>query len=192
MQHYSQKQEPWQSDKLGTCNTTIRFNGCFIVSLSMLTNSVDPRQVNELLKQDGGYSQGCMVNSSKAASILGLQYGGRTNIKPKFICIAETQDYDRPSTAYKEQHFFVFAPKGTVEEKYDVILDPLDNPCVWKKNPYHIVSYRLFHINEEIDEEMEAAIKWATDCGIATIFNNKAATKEEVAVMLYRYNKLKS
>jgi len=41
------------------------------------------------------------------------------------------------------------------------------------------------------DTEMEKAIKWAIDRGIATNFNGTQPTKEEVALMLYRYNELK-
>ncbi len=36
-----------------------------------------------------------------------------------------------------------------------MIADPLDYPCVWKKNPYHIVSYRLFSIKETKEEAMK-------------------------------------
>lgn len=92
-----------------------------------------PPEVNSILKNGGGYYNGCMMNSTKASQLLGIQYDGRTNSKPNFTCIAETNHYK--SSGYP-QHFFVLFPDGKIN-------CPILGERI--KNPYNIVSYRLFH-----------------------------------------------
>jgi len=115
---------------MGNSNTTIGRSGCFITSLAMFCGKT-PNVVNSLLTKGGGYSSGGLLNSDKAAAILGLPYHGRTGIKQSTLCIAET-DHFAPKVP---QHFFVWLGDGN-------IIDSLDGKK--KKNPYHIVSYRLF------------------------------------------------
>jgi len=82
---------------------------------------------------NGGYSNGCLLNSPKAATYLGLVSKGKfteSNVRP---CIAETDHWKSKGVP---QHFFVLGEEG--------ILDPIDTEVKWKKNPYRIVSYRVF------------------------------------------------
>lgn len=128
MNYYRQKN---YSDQLGTCNTTIANAGCFVCSLAMMSGKTPP-EVNIILKNNGGYYKGCMMNSAKASGLLGLQYDGKTQNKPNFTCIAETNHY---APSYP-QHFFVLFPDGKIN-------CPIKGERI--NNPYHIVSYRLFH-----------------------------------------------
>ena len=194
MQRYSQKNKGYEKIKLGTCTKTMRSHGCFAVTLGNMA-SIDPIEVNRLLTTQGGYSQGCLMNSEKAAQILGLIYEGKTKTKPRFICVAETDHYKQ--SGYK-QHFFVFAPQGTVSDLGDYILDPLDDPysIAWKPNKYNIVSYRLFR-EKEIDplEKLtpEERIAWydMKDAGIFTEETkvDTLITTQKLAVFLSRLTK---
>jgi hypothetical protein len=153
MNKYSQK---WYSDKLGTCNVTIKSHGCFVTCLAMLVG-IEPPEVNELLTKNGGYSNGCMLLSDKASKILDLEYNGKTTKKPDYICIAETNYYKKNGVP---QHFFVY-------NKGDMV-DPLDQKPDWRKCIYPIVSYRLFKLksmkkaNQEFYDSKVKGQGWTT------------------------------
>jgi len=136
MQHLLQTDPRWKNKKLGTCTDTIGQSGCFITSLAMLADKL-PDEVNDILRDGGGYSNGCLVIADKAAKLLGLEYGGKTNsFKPTVPVIAETK-YFAPKVP---QHFFVVNPDGS-------IIDPLG-----KNINYPIISYRLFKRKETMSE----------------------------------------
>lgn len=153
MIHYSQIDPRWSMINIGNSNSKIGWFGCFMVSLSMLTNEFDPIKANEILTANNGYS-GDMINSQYAATALGLKLDwtdnnplGISKAKPDHICIAKTYHYDKPSTTWKETHFYVYAPKGTVSQTEDLILDPLSPPEVQWENAdkYKVAEWRLFH-----------------------------------------------
>lgn len=139
MQYYSQKDLRWANVLLGECKKIkLKQAGCFVVSLSMLTG-IPPNKVNGLLVYEGGFSPNkygvkCLINSPRAAQILGLQYDGRSWARPSHTCIAETSHYHHQGVP---QHFFIYRNDGK-------IIDPLDKNPKPKKSPYHIKSYRLF------------------------------------------------
>lgn len=118
-------------DQLGTCNSTIAKEGCFITALGILAD-IAPPEVNQILKDNNGYIYGCLVVSAAAAVLLNLEYAGISTTQPDYTTIAETH-YFAPGTP---QHFFVILPDGT-------IIDPLH-----KNIKYPIVSYRLFRAKE--------------------------------------------
>ena len=184
MEKYTQRNPKYKYVKLGTCNTTLWNDGCFVCSLSMLTNKYNPEEVNLLLRNNGGYSNGCMVNSKKAAEILELEYKGITKSKSESICIAETNHFASKGVP---QHFFVFAPKGTVNDVCDMILDPLDNPCYWRENKYNIVSYRLFAENKP-DTEFEDAFTLMRELGVYSEHTEKntVITTNNLSVFISR------
>ena len=130
----SQKDPKWAKQKLGACNDTIAQSGCKITSFGMLAG-ITPDVVNKTIT----YTNGCLTIDEKNAKELGLEYLGRTTVKPNYICIAETDHWKKVGVP---QHFFIVRPDG-------MIADPLDYPCNWKKNPYKIVSYRLIKEKEE-------------------------------------------
>lgn len=131
MKQQSQKDFRWSNKKLGTCNTTIGLSGCFITSLGNLLDKT-PLEVNQILLEGGGYKYGCMVDSYKAAKLLGMSYEKKSPITPvEEPVIAET-DYYAPKIP---KHFFVLLPNKD-------IIDPL-NPII-RKNNFSIKSIRIF------------------------------------------------
>jgi hypothetical protein len=94
---------------------------------------MNPLELNEWLILKGCYTQGCLMNAPKAAGLLGMTYA-KTNQDPKTTCIFETDHYKKVGVP---QHFCLIRKDGK-------IVDPLDLKPNWKKNPYHIVSWRVF------------------------------------------------
>lgn len=140
---YSQKDNSWKNQRLGTCNgETIAKSGCKITCYAMLDGR-NPSVIDNLLTDNKVYVSGCLTNDEACAKFLGLEYNGKTTVKPSYTCIAETNYYKKYGVP---QHFFIIRPDG-------MIADPLSNPCVWRKNTYPIVSYRL--IKEKITPKEE-------------------------------------
>jgi hypothetical protein len=127
---YSQKSYP---QKLGTCNTTIRENGCYLTSIANLAGE-DPLVLNELFIKKGVYANGCDIVGSKAASVLGMTYE-KTITPPEVVCICETDHYKKVGVP---QHFFLYDPNKFMR------VDPLDLKPDWELNTYKIISYRIF------------------------------------------------
>lgn len=128
---YSQNDPKWARTRMGKSSTTIGTSGCFLTSLAMFYAD-RPDKVNTIFTNRGVYVNGALIDSNKAASVLGLTYAGKTTQKQNSICIAETNYYRSSGVP---QHFFVWNGDGS-------IVDPIDGRT--KKNPYPIVSYRLF------------------------------------------------
>lgn len=193
MNRLSQRNPAWASRRLGTCpNNTFGSDGCLLMSLSMLAYQ-DPVGVNALFMEQGVYAQGCSIVAEKAAAALELRYDGRSTEKPDHICIAETLDFDKPSTPFREQHFFVFAPKGTVSKDQDMMLDPLADPATmdWEPARFRVASYRLFHEKGLLDmltEEEQDAWAMMDALGVFTEHTkpNRIITTQDLAVFLSR------
>lgn len=144
---FKQGDPRWRNIKLGTCPTdTIGTSGCFITCLGCFLDK-QPDEVNKLLTDQGGYSGGCLLITSKACEILGMTYGGKLKNSTNVVypCIGET-DHFAPNVP---QHFFVMLSATE-------ILDPLDGRE--KVNPYKVVSYRLFSKKDDMDAPKEARL----------------------------------
>lgn len=131
--YYSQKSYP--KVKLGTCADSIAQSGCFLTSFCSLLGilqvaDISPEDFNKKAFPNGG----CLANAQFWADLYRLTYR-KTAEAPKQVCIAETDHYKPKGVP---QHFFVWSPEGS-------IIDPLDVKPAWKKNPYRIVSYRIFN-----------------------------------------------
>lgn len=140
MKYYSQRDPKWANLKLGNSNSTIGRYGCFLTSLAMLAE-IPPDQANEKLKKEGAFSKDLII-SDKAADALGLEYSPparSAHFVPYYDCIAEV-DFN-PATAKKEQHFVVYLTDGKIVDPWDLNPKP-------KKNPYNIISIRLFKKNK--------------------------------------------
>jgi len=137
---YSQKDLRWSKTQLGTCKgETLGASGCKVASLGNLLGK-SPVEINDLLLKKNGYTSGCLISDAKVAPILGLGYDG-AKIKPaREICIAETNHWASKGVP---QHFFLWRPGNE-------IVDPLDLKPTWKKNPYFVVSYRLFTLPKTV------------------------------------------
>lgn len=135
---YSQKDTRWSNIKLGTGKYTVGRAGCYIVSLCNLLIEKDiinltPKDMNELCLRKGFYANNDMLKSLEIAEYFKLNYKN-TGVNPKKICIAETNHY---ASSGVPKHFFLLYSNNT-------IIDPLKNPATVRKNPYKIVSYRVF------------------------------------------------
>jgi hypothetical protein len=78
---FSQRDSRWSGDQLGTCSgTTIGSAGCAITAIAMAgarsVSNFNPASLNTYLKNNSGYSSGCLVIWSAAANIDGT--GGFT------------------------------------------------------------------------------------------------------------------
>lgn len=132
----SQKNPAWKGEQLGTCDTSISSNGCFVTSLAILTEKT-PSEVNQILKDNGGYANGCLVISERAAELLGLEYNGITKEYQNDIAIGETDHYRSSGIP---SHFFVWLGNGR-------IIDPLFG--IEMENKYKIINFRLFKPRKE-------------------------------------------
>jgi hypothetical protein len=140
MGYHSQKSYP--NIQLGTCKDTIAKSGCFITSFCNLLKKlqiakITPPELNKKAFPNGG----CLLNAAYVAKLYGMDYE-KTTKKPKGVCIAETDHYKKKGVP---QHFFLWNDGK--------IIDPLDEKPSWKKNPYHIVSYRVFTLPPEAEEK---------------------------------------
>ena len=143
MAYYSQRDIRWKNKRLGICSkSTIGSAGCFITSLGNLIGE-RPDKINDKLTKQGGYSNGCLLNSHKAAEILGIRYLGKF-YSPQGKCVAETDHYKSKGVP---QHFVVY--------RDGKMIDPLDRKPNWRRCFYNIVSYRIFKIvnKEEMSYE---------------------------------------
>lgn len=72
---FSQRDPRWANDKLGTCDTTIGKQGCAISCVAMAgarsVYNFNPASLNTYLKNNKGYSSGCLINWGVAANIDG-------------------------------------------------------------------------------------------------------------------------
>lgn len=147
MTYYSQKDPKWASEQLGTCKgETIGRSGCKITCLASFCGKT-PSEVNKIIP----YVSGCLTNDETAAKALGLTFLGKSSVKPDFECLAETDHYKRRGVL---QHFFILLADGRC-------VDPLDLNPIPKKNPYKIVSYRLFKplsVEESMEKEFVKAV----------------------------------
>jgi len=137
MKSFSQKDKAWGNLLIGSTNLSMKLYGCFITSLSMIAEK-PPDVVLGILNRNNAFNHEGLLLSEVAAKALGLDYGGYQAQPPNMDCIAETNHF-YPTVP---QHFFVLLKSGK-------IIDPLD--AATKKNPYKIVSYRLF--SKKIKEE---------------------------------------
>jgi len=126
MTPFSQRDFRWSWKKLGYCSTTIGEKGCAITCLGIMTDK-RPDEINEILKNNGGFVSGCICLWERATFLLQLDWQG-VSTKPKFYpCIADVRMKNG------SQHFVVCLDPTT-------IIDPWDGKT--KSNPYTVVSYR--------------------------------------------------
>lgn len=179
MKQYSQKNLRWKWQKLGTCNTTIGKAGCFVTSLANLADTelkdpkgkvreANPSIVDWVATVKGLYAHRCLVVSKTFAKLLNLEYKGKSSKKPSYPCIMETDHYAYCNIC---QHFCVSFPDGD-------IIDSLDWKPKKKKNPYNVVSYRLFR-NKKNDckDERKKVVKYERKLKEAQKEYNKCLTK---------------
>jgi hypothetical protein len=138
---FKQGDQKWANLKINGTSSTMKNYGCFITCLAELAGITPPEALKTLEK--GKAFSGDLIISDKAAKALNLELDPirrSADFKPNHTCIVEV-DY-KPETSAKDQHFCVYFPDGTIG-------DPIDGKV--KKNPYRIISFRLFKAKETID-----------------------------------------
>lgn len=144
---FSQQDSRWSGDQLGTCSgTTIYSAGCAITAIAMAgarsVSNFNPASLNTYLRNNGGYSSGCLVVWSAAANIDGSggftyhgtgSIGSATNLKSlidgnKFV-IAK-------STRFSSHWGIIigYNNQGTTLSDF-YYLDPWDTSAVFRSVP---------------------------------------------------------
>lgn len=133
----SQKSPTWKNNKLGTCSSeTFGSAGCKLFSLCE-EYDLDPIETNQLFIDKGVYVNGCLIDDTKAANVLGVEFNGKTTEYQNEPCMMETNHFK--ASGYP-QHFVHWLGNGD-------IADPIDGQI--KQNKYNIVSFRLFKPKEK-------------------------------------------
>ncbi len=127
---WCQSDPRWGALKIGETNLTLAKDGCYIVSISMLLNKT-PDIVLAILNRNRCFNAKGELINDLVARVLKMKYS-YTAENPNKICICETNHYIKVGFP---QHFFVNLNNGSIN-------DPLTGTT--KKNPYNIVSYRLW------------------------------------------------
>ena len=72
--HFKQDDESWKSDKLGGTSATLRKAGCAVTAAAMVLNyygiETNPKQLNQFLKENGGYTGRGWIRWEKVAEII--------------------------------------------------------------------------------------------------------------------------
>ena len=135
MSKLSQYDWRWRNVRIGKTQLTIAQFGCYLLDLCMLKN-LDPRKINKLFTEKGGYTADGLINNERAYRLIGLTYLGKTTTNPKELCIGTTNYYATKAQP-DMRHFFVLKPDQT-------IVDSLTGKAGFNKYAYDMVSYRLF------------------------------------------------
>jgi hypothetical protein len=125
----------WRNLRIDHTNLTIANFGCYLLCLSMLTNR-DPRDVNKLFTDHGGYNNVGLIENDIAYKLVGMTYLGKVDVNPIQLCIGTTNYYAN-KVQPDARHFFVMKPDQT-------IVDPLTGKAGPNKYVNRMVSYRLF------------------------------------------------
>jgi hypothetical protein len=88
MKIFSQVDPLWKNDKLGSCSDTIGKSGCKVVCYSMIADKT-PQEINKILKEKNGYTNGCLTEDKKCCEILGLEYNGKVYTKKEALAILD-------------------------------------------------------------------------------------------------------
>lgn len=136
-----QSDSRWAGIRLGTCGVTIGSDGCAATCLSIMLDST-PDWINKVLKEQGGYINGCLMNWAKSASIWGMEYSAITS-KPLFYpCIANV-DFNSRTPAI-EQHFVILLDEDTMIDPW---LGQEGTPYFYK-----IINYRNIRPKQQIKQ----------------------------------------
>lgn len=134
---YSQNDPRWKNKQLGKSKYTIGSDGCFITALGSMCKK-RPDEVNDILTKKGIIGKaGMILNSDKAAKVLGLDYNGRDyniNNMPNY-----SPSIKEVKMGKGGKHFVL----RIIENKKRYIIDSWDG----QKKPirhYEFISYRLF------------------------------------------------
>src|SRR3990167_2754527 len=121
----SQRDSRWANIKLGTSNVTISGYGCTITSLAMMCG-LTPDQVNQILRDNGGYANQNLVIWAKVNLLPGLEFEWRgyqydnDRVKEAITkyggCLVEV-DFDRTDRV-DNRHWVVYVGGGRIYDPW--------------------------------------------------------------------------
>jgi len=141
MEIFCQKDSRWGKLKINGTNSTMANCGCKVCTSASLAG-ITPDEALKMLEQGKAFDRDLLYDD-RVAEVLGLEFDPKrrsADFKPSHICMVEV-DY-KPTTSNVDQHFCVYFPDGTIGDSIDGKI---------KKNPYRIISFRLFKPKEVID-----------------------------------------
>jgi len=142
---FSQRDPRWSGDQLGTCSgTTIGSAGCAITAIAMAgarsVSNFNPASLNTYLRNNGGYSSGCLVIWSAAANIDGsggfTYYGtGSVTSAANLKSLIDGNKFAIAKSARFSSHFGIiigYDNLGTTLSDF-YYLDPWDTSAVFRR-----------------------------------------------------------
>ena len=141
---FSQRDSRWSADQLGTCSgTTIGSAGCAITAIAMAgarsVSNFNPASLNTYLRNNGGYSSGCLVIWSAAANIDGgggFTYHGAGSVSSaaNLKSLIDGNKFAIARSARFSSHFGIiigYNNQGTALSDF-YYLDPWDTSAVFR------------------------------------------------------------
>jgi hypothetical protein len=175
IEKYSQRDERWANLKINNTKSTIRNYGCFVTCLAMLSNTT-PDIALDIIEKGGGFKKDLIV-SDKAAKALKLDYFGKHDVKPQYMCIAEVDMSPSPG---KQQHFVIFKNNG-------YIIDPWDGA----ERPdyfYKIISFRYFRASFENIILNQLSQSWHIAESVKNTAKNRVLKAKMETIQRYCHN----
>ena len=142
---FSQRDPRWSGDQLGTCSgTTIGSAGCAITAIAMAgarsVSNFNPASLNTYLRNNGGYSSGCLVIWAAAANIDGsggfTYYGtGSVTSAANLKSLIDGNKFAIAKSARFSSHFGIiigYDNLGTTLSDF-YYLDPWDTSAVFRR-----------------------------------------------------------
>jgi hypothetical protein len=142
---FSQRDPRWSGNQLGTCSgTTIGSAGCAITAIAMAgarsVSNFNPASLNTYLRNNGGYSSGCLVIWSAAANIDGsggFTYHGTGSVSSaaNLKSLIDGNKFAIAKSARFSSHFGIiigYYNQGTTLSDF-YYLDPWDTSAVFRR-----------------------------------------------------------
>ena len=142
---FSQRDPRWSGNQLGTCSaTTIGGAGCAITAIAMAgarsVSNFNPASLNTYLRNNGGYSSGCLVIWSAAANIDGsggFTYHGTGSVSSaaNLKSLIDGNKFAIARSARFSSHFGIiigYYNQGTTLSDF-YYLDPWDTSAVFRR-----------------------------------------------------------
>lgn len=146
---YKQGDPRWAEDKLGTTSLTIREYGCAITCIAMVFKyygiQTDPKDLNNWLKQNGGYDSDGKVYWSKATG----KSGGAIQYPDIYDCNNVNADLDKINSELDRGCPVIAEVKLFGSEHY-VVITGYSGSTYYINDPYYGTSSKLSdHYNSD-------------------------------------------
>ena len=142
---YKQCDSRWANEQLGTCSDTICSAGCAMSSVAMILAtkgaSKNPSSLNSWLKNNGGYSSGCLINWASVDKLGYTTYMGKQSPTESEICNGLAAGHGLVANVHNGGHWVLLtACKGN---GVFYVNDPGYSTTTYKKSD--IVGLAVYH-----------------------------------------------